>query len=154
MTESNSCYKHSVTAVVINEGKVLLARHTYGAGKNLLIVPGGYVEDGETPEEAVKREFLEETGVLIEPRDIIAIRFNLKDWYVAFSADYVFGNARSDNDENSEVIWLDTNIALESQDVPQLTKKLIESSLNSNNPFTKKDFVSRENHGTYSLYTK
>ena len=154
MTEPNTCYKQSVTAVVVKNGKVLLARHTYGAGKNLLIVPGGYIDEGETPEEAVKREYLEETGVLIEPRDIIAIRFNLKDWYVAFSADYIGGTAHSDNDENSEVVWLDTDEALKRQDVPELTKKLIEAYLNSNNSFTKKDFVSRENHGTYSLYTK
>ncbi len=154
MTEPNTCYKQSVTAVVVKDGKVLLARHTYGAGKNLLIVPGGYIDEGETPEEAVKREYLEETGVLIEPRDIIAVRFNLKDWYVAFSADYVDGTAHSDNDENSEVVWLDTDEALKRQDVPELTKKLIEAYLNSNNSFTKKDFVSRENHGTYSLYTK
>ena len=26
---------------------------------------------------------------MIEPKNIIAVRFNLKDWYVAFSADYV-----------------------------------------------------------------
>ncbi len=52
----NIRYKQSVTAVVIRAGKVLLARHTYGAGKNMLIVPGGYLNKGETPEHAVKRE--------------------------------------------------------------------------------------------------
>ena len=65
MNGENTCYKQSVTAVVIRAGKVLLARHTYGAGKNMLIVPGGYLNKGETPEHAVKREYLEETGVLI-----------------------------------------------------------------------------------------
>ncbi|EKC72103.1 NUDIX hydrolase [human gut metagenome] len=77
-------------------------------------------KQGETPEHAVKREYLEETGVLINPKDIIAVRFNLKDWYVAFSADYVSGQEHSDNDENSEVVWLDVDVALKRNDVPQL----------------------------------
>ena len=38
MNGENTCYKQSVTAVVIRAGKVLLARHTYGAGKNMLIL--------------------------------------------------------------------------------------------------------------------
>ena len=154
MNGENTCYKQSVTAVVLKDNKVLLARHTYGAGKNLLIVPGGYLNNDETPQEAVIREFLEETGVLIEPRDIIAVRFNLKDWYVAFSADYVSGREHTDNDENSEVLWLDVNEALKRSDVAELTKKLIEAAINGNAPFKKKEFISRENHGTYSLYTK
>ena len=55
---------------------------------------------------------------------------------------------------NSEVVWLDVDVALKRNDVPQLTKKLIEAALNENKAFKKVDFVSRENHGTYSLYTK
>ena len=54
----------------------------------------------------------------------------------------------------SEVVWLDVDVALKRNDVPQLTKKLIEAALNENRAFKKVDFVSRENHGTYSLYTK
>ena len=129
MNGENTCYKQSVTAVVLRDNKVLLARHTYGAGKDFLIVPGGYLNLDETPEDAVKREFLEETGVVIEPKNIIAVRFNLKDWYVAFSADYVSGREHSDNDENSEVLWLDVDEALNRSDVPELTKKLLMPSL-------------------------
>lgn len=154
MNSENTCYKQSVTAVVIRDNKVLLARHTYGAGKGLLIVPGGYLNFNETPEDAVKREYFEETGVIIEPRDIIAVRFNLKDWYVAFSADYVGGIEHPDNDENSEVLWLNVNDALSRSDVPDLTKKLIEAALNNQSSLKKTEYISRENHGTYSLYTK
>lgn len=154
MNGEKTNWSQSVTAVLINDGKVLLARHTYGAGKNLLIIPGGYVNFGETPQEAIKREYFEEAGVLIEPKDIIAIRFNMKDWYVCFSADFVSGVARSDNDENSEVLWLDCREALVRDDVPDLTKKLISGAMNNNKAFSKTEFKSRENHGTYSLYCK
>lgn len=154
MNSENTDWGKSVTGVLIKDGKVLLGRHTYGAGKNLLIVPGGYINKGETPEEAVRREYLEETGVTVEPKDVIGIRFNLKDWYVAFSLEYVCGQAHSDGDENSEVIWLNINEALTREDVPELTKELIKADLNGNKPLTQTDFISREQYGTYSLYCK
>lgn len=154
MNTENTNWQQSVTGVLIKDNKVLLARHTYGAGKNLLIVPGGYVNFGETPQQAVVREYIEETGITVVPKDIIAIRFNMKDWYIAFSVDYVGGIAKSDDDENSEVVWLDIEDALEKEDVPNLTKKLIESAINDNNALTQTDYFSREQHGTYSLYAK
>ena len=76
MENNNTNCGQSVAGVVIREGKVLLARHTYGDGRGLLIVPGGYVEYGETPQDALKREFLEETSIVVEPKRIIAI-FNI-----------------------------------------------------------------------------
>ncbi|MDD6619959.1 MAG: NUDIX hydrolase [Eubacteriales bacterium] len=154
MNTENTNWHQSVTGVLISDNKVLLARHTYGAGKNLLIVPGGYLNYNETPQEAVVREYKEETGITVEPKDIIAIRFNFKDWYVAFSLDYVSGEATSDNDENSEVVWLDIDEALTREDVPDLTKKLIQSAINKNNALCQTDYYSREQHGTYSLYAK
>ncbi|MEE1018561.1 MAG: NUDIX hydrolase [Acutalibacteraceae bacterium] len=129
MSENNTNWGQSVAAVVIHDGKVLLARHTYGGGKGLLITPGGDVDYNETPQDAVKREYREETGVLIEPRDIIAVRFNMHDWYIVFSADYIGGNAHSDNDENSEVVWVDTAEALARDDVAELSKSLIKCAL-------------------------
>lgn len=154
MENGNTNWQQSVTAVVINDNKVLLGRHTYGAGKGKLIIPGGYVNVGESPQEAVKREYLEETGITIEPKDIIGIRFNSHDWYVAFIADYISGEPKSDNDENSEVIWLDVNEALECNDVPELTKKLIESVLNNNTSLKQTPFKSSEKNSPYSLYIK
>lgn len=132
MNTENTNWNYSVAAVVIRDKKVLLARHTYGKGKGKLIIPGGYVEKGETPQAAVIREFSEETNIAIEPQQIIGIRFNMHDWYVVFSADYISGNAKSDNDENSEVIWLDIKEALQRNDVPDLTKNLIRCALNGN----------------------
>ena len=130
MNTENTNWNYSVTAVVIKDGKVLLARHTYGKGKGKLIIPGGYVEKGETPQAAVVRELREETNIAIEPHRIIGVRFNMHDWYVAFSADYISGNAQSDNDENSEVLWMNTDKALQRDDVPDLTKSLIRCALN------------------------
>lgn len=58
MENGNTNWQQSVTAVVIKDNKVLLGRHTYGAGKGKLIIPGEYVNIGESPQEAVKRNIL------------------------------------------------------------------------------------------------
>lgn len=129
MDTNKTNWQQSVTAVVIKDNKVLLARHTYGRGAGKLIIPGGYVEYGESPQAALIREFWEETNITISPKEIIGIRFNMHDWYIAFSADYVDGIERTDNDENSEVLWLDVDEALSRDDVPDLTKSLIKCAL-------------------------
>ena len=73
MGHENTNWGQSVTAVVIRENKVLLARHTYGGGKGKLIIPGGYVNIGETPQQALIREYMEETHIEIKPTNIIGI---------------------------------------------------------------------------------
>ena len=62
---NNTNWSQSVAGVCIRDGKVLLARHTYGNGNGMLIIPGGYVKFGEVPQETMAREFLEETGVQV-----------------------------------------------------------------------------------------
>jgi ADP-ribose pyrophosphatase len=48
---------------VLSDGRVVLVRqYRYSAGKDLLEIPAGTLEPGETVEECVKRELREETG--------------------------------------------------------------------------------------------
>ena len=152
MENGTTNWGQSVTGVVIKGNKVLLARHTYGGGKGLLIVPGGYVNVDETPQDALVREYMEETKVTVKPLDVIGIRFNMHDWYIAFRAEYVSGEATSDHDENSEVLWLDVEEALTREDVPELTKKLIESAMKKEEGLHKEEYNGSTKHGPYSLY--
>lgn len=145
-------WEKSVTGVVIRGGKVLLARHTYGAGKGRLIIPGGYLQKGETPEQAVEREILEETGITVKPVSVIGMRFNMHDWYIAFRAEYISGTERSDGDENSEVLWLDAHDALTRGDVPDLSKKLITAAL-SGSEMPCVPYSTSEKYSPTSLYT-
>ncbi len=50
--------------VLKTKNGLVLVKHAYGARKWSL--PGGGVEPGETPEKAVIREFLEETGIEVK----------------------------------------------------------------------------------------
>lgn len=154
MTHENTNWSQSCAAVVIENGKVLLARHTYGAGAGLFIIPGGYVENGEMPQDAVKREYLEETGVTVEPEEIIGIRFNKKDWYVVFKAKYISGKAHSDNDENDSVVWMPVEEALGRDDVPDLTKQLIICHQSPSKGFSEISFNSYREKGEAYLYGK
>ena len=152
MGNENTNWGQSVTGVVIKEDKVLLARHTYGGGKGMLIIPGGYVNFGETPQDALVREYMEETQIEVKPMDIIGVRFNMHDWYIAFRAEYVSGEASSDYDENSEVLWIDVNEALSRDDVPELTKILIKSAIAKDCGLIYKDYQGGTKHAPYSLY--
>lgn len=152
MENTNTNWGQSVCGVVIRDGKVLLARHTYGAGKGLFIVPGGYTEHGETPQDAMVREVFEETKVVVEPQRIIGIRFNPHDWYVAFSARYVSGEACSDGDENDAVVWMEFREALERSDVPDLTKKLIQCALREEKGFSLLPYEGKSKQGQGYLF--
>lgn len=52
------------TAVIIKDGEVLLF-HRFRDGREYWAFPGGSIEEGETPEEAVDREIFEELNLRI-----------------------------------------------------------------------------------------
>ena len=49
----------AVCGIVEIDDKILLVRHTYGTAKNRILLPGGYVKQGEIPTTAVEREIFE-----------------------------------------------------------------------------------------------
>ena len=60
-----------VGAVVISEGKILLEKRKNEPGKGKWSIPGGLVDLGESPEQAVIREVKEETCLEVDaPRHI------------------------------------------------------------------------------------
>ncbi|HEY3367337.1 MAG TPA: NUDIX hydrolase [Symbiobacteriaceae bacterium] len=55
----------------LRDGRVLLIDKAKGPFTGMLDLPGGGIEFGETPEEAVVREFMEETGVVVAVESIL-----------------------------------------------------------------------------------
>jgi len=62
-----------VGAVVLDGERVLLVKRGHAPLKGEWSLPGGGVETGETLEQAVAREVLEETGVVIEVGPIVEV---------------------------------------------------------------------------------
>lgn len=64
-------------AVVIDEGRVLLTRRREGRHlAGLWELPGGKLEEGESPEEAVVRECREECGIEVRVIDILEVTYH------------------------------------------------------------------------------
>jgi ADP-ribose pyrophosphatase YjhB (NUDIX family) len=69
----NTNYLNPIPVVVllvpVGEGLVV-ARRNIEPQKGTLVLPGGYLDLGETWQEGAQREFLEETGIEIDPGEI------------------------------------------------------------------------------------
>ena len=59
--------------VLIHEGRVLLIRRGKEPLRGRWVVPGGTVELGETLEQALVREMEEETGLRVEPGEVLTV---------------------------------------------------------------------------------
>lgn len=66
----SACFRVAVSALIFNEGKVLLAHRRDIDWWNL---PGGGMEEGETVDEALCREVLEETGLEVEIGQLVGV---------------------------------------------------------------------------------
>ena len=62
----------TVAAVIEHEGRYLLVEER-AMGRRVLTQPGGHIEADESPEQAVVREVLEETGCTVECEDMIGV---------------------------------------------------------------------------------
>ena len=144
--------ERTVGGIVIRDNKVLLVRHSYGASRGKLLIPGGYIKQGEMAETAAKREILEETSVVAEAESILCMRFLPDAWYVAFMMRYISGEPVSDGYENSEAAYFDLATVLKRDDITLFSRKMIES-LKSARPMMMSDY-----HGpnveidTYHVY--
>ena len=68
-------YAHSAPAaaavVLDDEGRVLLARRKSEPYAGRWDMPGGFLEEGEDPLQAIRRELAEETGLEVEPEHFV-----------------------------------------------------------------------------------
>ena len=114
--EKEIVYKRSRSvAIVVRNGKILMERVVY-FGREFYTVPGGGIEEGETPEQAAIRELQEECGLdgkIIRP---LAVQYKLDgsaeysfEVEVAEEQEAITGYDPEESTENpplKEVLWL------------------------------------------------
>lgn len=96
----------AVITAIVKEGKLLMAKHTYG-GYNRYALIAGFVEAGETLEEAVMRETEEEVGIKVKNLKY----FGSQPWpyphslMIGFTAEYESGEIKVDEKEIEDARW-------------------------------------------------
>ena len=60
-----------VAAIIIKDGQVFATQRGYGEFKGWWEFPGGKMEPGESPQEALKREICEELDAEVEVRELL-----------------------------------------------------------------------------------
>ena len=153
----NRGYNVGVGGAVVKDGRLLLVRRASAYGRGNWQIPGGFIERGETMEDAVVREVEEEAGVTASPRGILAVRNRLFDGsnstYVVFLMDWTGGIPRPDGTETDRAEWLglDEIRALKSR--PSINLVLAEAALGEiAGLLTGKQVVSSAAGDTYTLF--
>jgi 8-oxo-dGTP diphosphatase len=63
----------TVDAIIQKSSSILLVKRKKDPYKNQFALPGGFVNEGETIEEAIEREVYEETSLEVHPIDILGV---------------------------------------------------------------------------------
>lgn len=67
--------------LIINGDKIALIKKARGGYKGLLDLPGGGIEYGETPEETLVRELMEEAGVKVVDYKLLTVTSTRIKWH-------------------------------------------------------------------------
>jgi len=73
-----------VAAIIHKDGKIFATQRGYGAYKDYWEFPGGKIEAGETPEQALVREIREELATLILPEQfLMTVEYDYPEFHLS-----------------------------------------------------------------------
>lgn len=134
----------AVCGIVEIDDKILLVRHTYGVAKDRILLPGGYVKENELPTFAIEREIFEETKIICKAKDLFSMQFKSEQWCAVFTMEYKSGTPASDGYENSEIVLLSIDEALQREDLTNMSRELLKAYKNNKNGLVKSDYIAKE----------
>ncbi|MCM3388192.1 NUDIX hydrolase [Ureibacillus chungkukjangi] len=148
-----------VAGVVINgDGKWLVVKKTYSGLKGIWSLPAGFVQAGETADEAVVREVLEETGIQCEVSGLIGfrtgvIRGEISDNMAIFYCTPTDGeqHIKIQEAEVSEACWLSVEELVDSGEASVMLEEMASHELIHHQLF-KKDGINPGDVFEYSSY--
>lgn len=102
----------TVDIVLQRDSKVLTIKRKKDPFKGQLALPGGFVNEGETVEEAIKREALEETSFEVEPIDILGVysdpkRDPRKHIMTVVFVGIIVGGSGKAGDDAASIEWIE-----------------------------------------------
>jgi len=106
-------------------GRLLLVQRGNEPGRGLWSLPGGRVEPGEDDAAALVREMAEETGLVVQPGDLVG-RVRRGPYEIADYRCRVVGGTLLAGDDALDARWCDAATLLELALVPLLVETLRE----------------------------
>ncbi|MFB6076468.1 MAG: NUDIX domain-containing protein [Candidatus Aenigmatarchaeota archaeon] len=110
--------KPTVDILVEENGKIILVKRGNEPFKGKLAIPGGFVEFGETVENAAKREMKEETNLFVKLKSLFGVYSDPdrdpRDHTIStvFVAEIVEGEIKGGSDAK-EAMWVDLDDIIE-----------------------------------------
>jgi len=101
----------AAAGIVIKDGKWLVVKKKYGGLKGFWSIPAGFVNEGETVDEAAIREVFEETGIATKVKDIVGLRTGvidkvISDNLIVFLLEEIGGSLRVQKSEIEDVAYM------------------------------------------------
>ena len=111
--------RRAVKCILLEKGKVVITKYLQGKKEGYYDIPGGKVENGETPEEAAIREAKEETGMEVScliKKGIFEVEYPERKYYFdVFIANKYKGVPQHFEENTSE--WIDINELLNKEKI-------------------------------------
>lgn len=151
----------SAGGVCFRNDEVLLVKIEYGPNSGMWMIPGGFVEIGESIEDAAIREVREETGLETEIVRMISLRSGTQErkegiqtsLYIVFEVMYKSGIVKKDGHEISDVRYWSIDEVMDSDQIIDLSKEIIKvTSETRNGLYHGKQINTKSKYIAYNYY--
>ena len=153
----NTGYNVGVGGAVVRDGRLLLVRRCSRRGRGNWQVPGGFVEQDETIEQAVVREVAEEAGVETQVQGVLGVRNrydpeNGNSLYIILLLDPLKGEPKPDQQEvdRADYFTLDEIKAL--PQVPSINLEVAKRALAGDRRLLDPQILTHVSGSTYTLF--